>query len=78
MHCGLYVEMGQFLCVSLSGWAQRDGAVNAPGLSAAIPLLVVIKLVSSDGLMVANIDRLLIPDPFGTDLGGQNDVRTSG
>jgi hypothetical protein len=39
MHGGLYVEMGQFLYVSLSGWAQRDGALKAPGLSVAIPLL---------------------------------------
>jgi len=50
MHGGLYVEMGQFLYVSLSSWAQRDGALKASGLSVAIPLLFVVKLVSSNGL----------------------------
>ena len=77
MHGGLYVD-GQFLCVSHSGWAQRDGSVNAPGLSAAIPLLVVIKQISSDGLMIATFKIIVIPDPFGTDLGGQKDVRKPG
>jgi len=52
MHGGLYVERPVF-CVSHSGWAQQDGAVKAPRLSAVIPLLVVIKQILSDELMVA-------------------------
>jgi hypothetical protein len=53
MHGGLYIEMASFFVSRIVAGAQRDGAVNASGLSAVTPLLVVSKRVSSDGLMVA-------------------------
>jgi hypothetical protein len=53
MHGGLYVEVASFfVSLGIIGH-KRDGAVNAPPLSVATPPLVVIKRVSSDGLMVA-------------------------
>jgi hypothetical protein len=58
MHGGLYVEMASFVVSRIVAGLNVNGAGNAPGLSTAIPLLVVIKLVSSDGLTVANVDRL--------------------
>ena len=54
MHGGLYVERPVSLCLAWLG--AMYGAVKAPGLSAAFPLLVVIKQILSDGLMVAILD----------------------
>ena len=51
MHGGLYVEMASFFVSRIV--AGLRVMAKAPGLSAAIPLLVVIKRISSDGMMIA-------------------------
>ena len=51
MHGGLHVEMASFFVSRIVGGLRVTA--NASGLSAAIPFLVVIKRISSDGLMIA-------------------------
>jgi hypothetical protein len=57
MHGGLHVEMASFFVSRIV--AGLRVSANTPGLSAAIPFLVVIKRISSDGLMIATFQKLL-------------------
>jgi hypothetical protein len=59
MHGGLHVEMASFFVSRIVGGLRVTA--NASGLSAAIPFLVVIKRISSDGLMIATFKNYCNP-----------------
>ena len=74
MHGGLYVEMASFFVSRIVAGIRSNGALNAPGF---------IRCNSSSCWHQAGFERwvdgrnsiVMIPDPFGTDMGGQKDVR---
>jgi len=73
MHGGLHVEMASFFVSRIVGGLRVTA--NASGFSAAIPFLVVIKADFERWVDDRNFQKIIaIPDPFGTDLGGQKDV----